>query len=213
MFSSTSGRRTTPFRTRKGADVSQTSGTGYPEEELDISDDCPKQTSSNESAAVLPATSGPDQMTSKSDVRSSNKSSPGHLQETSSPTCDVGESADLQAIADSRIVEFFVKNKIPVQVIMFSGKFFFTFLSVFWIIIFYIFLAGYSVLANPLSLSPIIYRYFRQMSGFEPRDCRSMFLGHPDPLVRHRDPDPSFYHEAKIVRKTLIPVLFATFYL
>ncbi len=37
-----------------------------------------------------------------------------------------------------------------------------------------------------------------------------MFLGHPDPLVRHRDPDPSFYHEAKIVRKTLIPVLFAT---
>ncbi len=136
MFSSTSGRRTTTFRTRGGADVPQT--TGHPEEELDTTDDCqiiagPKQTSSNES---LTETSGFDQMTNESDVRSSNKSSPGHLQETSSPTCDVGESADLQAIADSRIVEFFVKNKIPVQVIMFSEKNFFTFLSVFWIIIF-----------------------------------------------------------------------------
>jgi hypothetical protein len=54
-----------------------------------------------------------------------------------------------------------------------------------------------------------------------------MFLGlpnpDPDPLVRGMDPDPaldpdpdSFYHHAKIVRKTLIPTilwLFLTFYL
>ncbi len=124
LFSSTNGgRRTTPKRARREADVSQTSGTGYPEDELDMTDDCqiianPKQTSSN--------------MTNESDVRSSNKSSPGHasvysspLQAASSPTCDVGESADLQAIADSRIVEFFVENKIPVQVRLFSGKKFF----------------------------------------------------------------------------------------
>ena len=127
--------QTTTFRTRGRADVPQTSG--RPEEELDISDDCPKQTSSNESAEILQATSRPIRDVSETDVRSSNKSSPGHLKETSSPTCDVGESADLQAIADSRIVEFFVKNKIPVQVIMFSEKNFFTFLPVFWIIIFY----------------------------------------------------------------------------
>jgi hypothetical protein len=60
-----------------------------------------------------------------------------------------------------------------------------------------------------------------------------MFLGlsdlDPDPLVRGMDPDPdpafdpdpdpgsgSFYHHAKILRKTLIPsilILFLTFYL
>jgi hypothetical protein len=119
--------QTTSFRTRGGADVPQT--TGRPEEELDISDDCqiiasPKQKSSNES---LTDTSGPDQMTNESDVRFSNKSS---------PTCDVGESADLQAIADSRIVEFFVENKIPVQVRMFLGQKFFMFLSVFQMLIF-----------------------------------------------------------------------------
>jgi hypothetical protein len=43
-----------------------------------------------------------------------------------------------------------------------------------------------------------------------------MFLGppDPDPLVRGMDPDPnpaldpeSFYHHAKIVRKTLIPTI------
>jgi hypothetical protein len=169
MFSSTGGRRTITFRTRGGSGVPQTSG--RPEEELDISDDFqiiagPKQTSSNESADVLP-----NRVASETDVRSSNKCSPGHaseysspLQAASSPTCDVGESADLQAIADSRIVDFFVENKIPVQVRMFSEQKLFTFLSVFWIIIFYIFLAGYSVLANPLRLSPIIYRYFREMS-------------------------------------------------
>jgi len=129
MFSSTNGgRRTTPKRARRGADVSQTSGTGYPEDELDITDDdCqiiagPNQTSSNESADILPATSGTDHITNETDVRSSNKSSPGHLQATSSPTCDVEESADLQAIADSRIVEFFVENKIPVQVRMFWDR-------------------------------------------------------------------------------------------
>jgi hypothetical protein len=35
-----------------------------------------------------------------------------------------------------------------------------------------------------------------------------MFLGlldpDPDPLVRSMDPDPTFYHQAKIGRKTLI---------
>jgi len=54
-----------------------------------------------------------------------------------------------------------------------------------------------------------------------------MFLGlpDPDPLVRGMDPDPDpapdpdpsiVYHQAKIVRKTLIPnilLLFLTFYL
>ncbi len=36
-----------------------------------------------------------------------------------------------------------------------------------------------------------------------------MFLGlpDPDPLVRGVDPDPDFYHHAKIVRKTLIPTI------
>ncbi len=48
-----------------------------------------------------------------------------------------------------------------------------------------------------------------------------MFLGlpdpDPDPLVRGMDPDPDpavdLYHHAKIVRKTLILLLFLTFYL
>jgi hypothetical protein len=32
-----------------------------------------------------------------------------------------------------------------------------------------------------------------------------MFLDLPDPLVRGPDPDPSIYHQAKIVRTTFIP--------
>jgi hypothetical protein len=36
-----------------------------------------------------------------------------------------------------------------------------------------------------------------------------MFLGvpDPDPLVRGTDPDPALEHQAKIVRKTLIPTV------
>jgi hypothetical protein len=216
MFSSTtgSGRRTTTFRTRSGADVSQTFGT---EDELDITDDncqiiaSPRQTSSNESADILPATSGPDQMTNESDVRSSNKSSPGHvsehsspLQATSSPTCDEVESADLQAIADSRIVEFFVKNKIPVQVRMFTGKKFFTFLSVFLILIFYIFFGGLQFLGQSFSFVahhlPVFSRDVLIRTQGLPQH-----VFWPSGSISTTYGSGSFYHEAKNVRKTFIP--------
>jgi hypothetical protein len=50
----------------------------------------------------------------------------------------------------------------------------------------------------------------KNVSGSVP-DPDSLFIGllNPDPFVRGMDPAPSiiFYHQAKIVRKTLIPNL------
>ncbi len=45
----------------------------------------------------------------------------------------------------------------------------------------------------------------------DPSDPYPMFLGlldpDPNPLVRCTDPDPYMYHQAKLVRKTLIPTV------